>query len=83
MAEAYAMKEGLWLARETGCNNIVAESVETIESCTGVYQWSSDVMVVYADCVDLVASIGEVSFRHCLREANMVTHSLAKECFQV
>jgi ribonuclease HI len=85
MAEACAMKEGLRLARERGCNNIVAESdsMETIESCTRVHQWSSDATAVYADRVDLVVSIGEVSFRHCLREANMVAHSLAHECFKV
>jgi ribonuclease HI len=85
MAEAYATKEGLRLACERGCNNIVAESdsMETIESCTRVHQWSSDATAVYADCVDLVVSIGEVSFRHCLREANMVAHSLAHECFKV
>jgi hypothetical protein len=36
---------------------------------------------VYADCIDLVASIGSVSFIHCLRKVNSVAHCLAKECF--
>jgi hypothetical protein len=57
--------------------------VETIESCTGVHQWSSEATAVYADCVDLAVSICEVSLRHCLREANMVAHSLAQECFKI
>jgi ribonuclease HI len=85
MAEAYAMKEGLRLAHEKGCDKIIAESdsMETIESCTWVHQWSSEASAVYADCVDLAVSIGEVSFRHCLREANMVAHSLAHECFKI
>jgi hypothetical protein len=28
-----------------------------------------------------MASIGSVSFTHCLREANSVTHRLVRECF--
>jgi ribonuclease HI len=37
MAEAFAMKEGLSLAVQRGCNLIIAESdsLEIIEACTG------------------------------------------------
>jgi hypothetical protein len=36
---------------------------------------------VFADCVDLAISIGDVSFSHCLREANKVAHELARFCY--
>jgi ribonuclease HI len=41
MAEAYAMKEGLALARDLGCNRIIAESDSTdvVEACKGETTW--------------------------------------------
>jgi ribonuclease HI len=83
MAKALAMKEGLILANEMGCNKILAEfdSTEVIEACADDHEWNNESATIYADCVDLVTSIGTVSFMHCLREANMVAHFLAKECF--
>jgi ribonuclease HI len=82
MAEAIAMKEGLILANEIGCNKILVESdsTEVIEACLGDHEWSNELAAIYANCVDLVTSIGMFSFMHCLREANKVDHSLAKEC---
>jgi hypothetical protein len=35
-------------------------------------------LAVFADCVDSVATIGEVSFNFCPREANKVAHELAR-----
>jgi ribonuclease HI len=83
MAEALAMKEGLALANEMGVSNLIAESdsLETVEACSGDQQWHNESAAIFADCVDLVASIGNVSFAQCPREANMVAHNLARECF--
>lgn len=36
--------------------------------------------VVYADCVELVTKIGDVQFKHCVREANIVAHEVVKHC---
>lgn len=82
-ADAVAMKEGLALANRFGCNDVVAESdsLEVIEACSGQEAWWGDSSAVFADCVDLAAQIGRVSFNHCRREANEVAHELARLCF--
>jgi hypothetical protein len=71
------------LADRLGCHNIVAESdsSDIIEACLGSENWWTDSTPIYADCVDLVASIGEVTFNHCRRDANKAAHEVAKECF--
>ena len=38
-------------------------------------------LYLIADCIDLMALIGSVSFKHCPREANEVAHELARSCF--
>jgi hypothetical protein len=83
MAESYAMKKGLALAMRMRCNRIVAESdsMEVVGACTGNEAWWSEPSAFYADCVDMAANIGEVSFCHVLREVNKVAHELAKDCF--
>jgi ribonuclease HI len=84
MAEALAMQDGLELATKLGCNRVQAESdsTEVIEACNSGYRWWSEESAVFADCVDLSSSIGEVSFKHCLREANGVAHVLARVAFE-
>jgi hypothetical protein len=43
--------------------------------------WWSEPAAIYADCVDLVTSKGQVCFSHCVREANKSAHAIARECF--
>jgi ribonuclease HI len=83
MAEAIAMREGLKLANEIRCNTVQAESDSTgvIDACKGEERWWDENAAIYADCVDLVTSIGDVSFSHCPRKANKVAHELAKVSF--
>lgn len=83
MAEAMAMKEGLALAHRMGYNLVEAESdsTEVIGACSGDERWWSESAAIFADCVDHVASIGTVFFKHCPREANGVAHDLAKHSF--
>jgi hypothetical protein len=83
MAEAVAMREGLALANTTGSSWVLAESdsMEVIQSCVGQDNWWGGSASIYADCVDRSVSIGNVSFSHCLREANKVAHVLARESF--
>jgi ribonuclease HI len=83
MAEALAMKHGLELANRLGLNRVQAESdsTEVIEACNGEGRWWSDASTIYANCVDLVTTIGSVSFSHCPREANHVAHEIASFCF--
>jgi hypothetical protein len=74
------MKEGLVLAEKLGCNRVIIESdsLETIEACSGEQMWSNESVAIYADCIDKVTTIGDVSFKFCPREANQVAHELAK-----
>jgi ribonuclease HI len=78
MAEAIAIKEGLILANRLGCHSLIAESdsIETIDACKGGEIWWTQYAAIYADCMDQVASIGNVSFVHCPREANKTAHEL-------
>jgi ribonuclease HI len=71
MGEAVAMREGLCLAESLGCSRLIAESdfLETIQACSGEQRWWNECSAIFADCVDKVVSIGEVSFKFCPREA--------------
>jgi hypothetical protein len=76
MAEAIAMKEGLTLAVNMGCNSIVAEShsLVKVQTCMGKEMWWTTPTAIYADYIDILATIGFVRFCHCPREANQVAH---------
>ena len=43
--------------------------------------WWNESTAIFADCVDLVTSIGVVTFNHCPREANGVADELARHSF--
>jgi hypothetical protein len=83
MAQAMAMKNGLILANTLGCNAVVAksDSLDTIESYLVEQTWWTMPAAIYADCVDLATSIGDVSFKFCPREANKTIHELVRQCF--
>jgi ribonuclease HI len=83
MAEAIAMKEGLTLANMLGCNSVIAEgdSNETIEAYAGIETWWSTPAAVYADCLDLATTIGDIKFKYCPQEANQAAHEIARFSF--
>jgi hypothetical protein len=66
----------LSLAREIGCNRVIAESDSTnvIEACKGEDIWWNESSAIYADCTDIAVSIGSVFFNYIAREANLVAH---------
>jgi hypothetical protein len=47
----------------------------------GEEAWGGEASAVFADCVDLMTQIGNISFKYCPREANEVAHDLARSCF--
>jgi hypothetical protein len=58
--------------------------METVDALSGGDRWWSDESAVFAYCtVDLATTIGDVSFKHCRREANKVPHELARSCFDI
>jgi hypothetical protein len=83
MAEALAMRLGLELGRDIGCNRLIAESdsIDTIEACNGDSRWWNQSSAIYTECVDLIPFIGSVSFKLCLRKSNQVAHNIARYCF--
>ena len=83
MAKAIAMREGLELAIRLGCNKVMSESdsTEVIEAMNGSEGWWNASAAVFADCIDKVATIGVVSFRHIGRDANQVAHELARASY--
>jgi hypothetical protein len=58
-----------------------SDSSETIEGCTGESKWWNESLAIFVECVDLIPSIGLVSFKFCLREANQVAHEIARFFF--
>ena len=79
-AEACALRNGLLLAGEVGCNKLVVESdcIEVVE----VMQYGGNSLgaaaTIYEDSTFLCRNFARVSFPHCSREANMAAHDLAK-----
>jgi hypothetical protein len=63
-------------------NTRESDSTEVTEACNGGDRWWSEESVVFAECVDLSISIGDISFKYCLREANGVAHELARVSFE-
>jgi ribonuclease HI len=82
LAEAMAMRDGLALAQNIGCNGVQADSnsIEVINACNGEDTWSL-AAAIYADCVNYMEAIGKVTFHHCPRETNKVAHNLARFSF--
>jgi hypothetical protein len=74
------MREGSMLANSMGINRLIAksDSIETGKACTGEAHWWNELAAFYADCIDISSSIG---FKFCPREANQVSHEIAKFCF--
>jgi hypothetical protein len=77
------LREGLKLENNISYNRVQAESDSTgvIDAFKGEERWWDENAAIYADCVDLVTSMGDVSFSHCPRGANKVAHVLARFCF--
>jgi hypothetical protein len=81
--EATAMREGHSLTTRLGCNNVQmrSDSSDTVEACSGDQVWWGENSAIFADCVDFVVLVRGVTFKHCLREANEVSHTLARDSF--
>jgi hypothetical protein len=57
-----------------------SDSLENVEAYGGNDTWHTESVTIYADCMYLSLAIGWVSFKHIWREANKVTHELARAC---
>jgi hypothetical protein len=83
-AEAYALREGLCLAQHLECNRIVVRSdnMMVVETMREERIASTAAAAIFHDCTLMASGFSKVTFEHFPKEANSVTHELAKFCFQ-
>uniref|UniRef100_A0ACD5U7R5 Uncharacterized protein n=1 Tax=Avena sativa TaxID=4498 RepID=A0ACD5U7R5_AVESA len=78
-----ALKIGLQKLENIGCSPTVVESdsLELINACKGETEIWSPYSAILADCFEIAQRMANISFLHCLREANKVAHNLARLAF--
>jgi ribonuclease HI len=78
--EARALRDGLILATQVGCNRIEVNSdcMEVIEIMNDGGNFLGAAAAIYEDCILLCRSFTHVLFHHTPREANMAAHNLAR-----
>ena len=81
MVEAFALKDGLMLAQQTGGNSIIVQS-----DCTEVTEIMSNgaftanlAVAIYDECNIVWSSFQKISIEHVSREANHVAHVLTRQ----
>lgn len=78
------MRDGLTLADRLGCLLVTFESdcfEIIIQACNGESEIWSTYSAVLAECFQFAFRIDSVSFAHCPREANKVSHCLARNSY--
>lgn len=80
MAEAFALKEGLMLAQQIGCNRLIIQSdcMEVVQIMTDGGFTANSAAAIYEDCNILWSGFADITIEHCSREANQVAHNLAR-----
>ena len=80
-AEAFALKDGLMLAQQTGGNRIIIQS-----DCTEVTEIMSNgaftanlAVAIYDECNIVWRGFQKISIEHVSRDANQVAHALARQ----
>ena len=78
-AEARALRDGLILAGQVGCNRMEVHSdcMDVIDVMVNGGNSLGPGAAIYEECTHLCRSFTEVIFLHCPREANMAAHVLA------
>ena len=79
-AEALAVRNGLLLAGDVGCNKVIVESdcVDVVETMQNGGNSLGPAAAIYEECTFFCRNFARVRFGHCPREANMAAHELAK-----
>jgi hypothetical protein len=80
MAEAYAMQDGLSIAR---VNKVILQSdnMQVIKTMNNGGFSATTSAAIFDDCISLAAGYRDTSFDHCNREANEVAHKLSRYSF--
>ena len=79
-AVAHALRNGLLIAGQMGCNRVIVESdcLEVIQIMQSRGNSLGAAAAIYEECSFLCRSFTVVSFIHCPREANSADDALAK-----
>ena len=79
-SEILAIKEGISLALQWSSLPIDVESdcLEVINTMQNGGSTTSGAAAIYSDCLVLVIGYTSITFVHCPREANSVSHDLAR-----
>ena len=83
-AKALALLKGLQFLESVGCSSVIIESdsLELIQVCNGEIAVWSPYSAILAECFSKASMMEDVSFQHCMRDANQVAHQLAKHVYQ-
>jgi hypothetical protein len=54
-----------------------SDSTKTVDACSDDESWWDESSTTFANCVDVAALVGNISFKHCLREANKIAHEFS------
>ena len=78
-AEAAAILEGMKLAKETGCHNVIVRSdnITVVEALKLNGGYSMMAAPVLDECRSYLEDFGKLTIEHCIRESNNVAHELA------
>uniref|UniRef100_A0A452Y2Q0 RNase H type-1 domain-containing protein n=1 Tax=Aegilops tauschii subsp. strangulata TaxID=200361 RepID=A0A452Y2Q0_AEGTS len=79
-AEARALRDGLLLANDLGCNKLYVEAdcMEVIEVMQSGGNSLGPAAAIYEECSFLARNFSFIVFNHCPREANMAADVLAR-----
>ena len=78
--EARALRDGLLLANDLGCNKLYVEAdcMEVIEVMHNGGNSLGPAAAIYEECSFLACNFSFIVFNHCPREANMAADLLAR-----
>ncbi|KAI4969584.1 hypothetical protein ZWY2020_000498 [Hordeum vulgare] len=80
-AEAAALLEGLKLARDIGCKNLVvmrSDNITVVDTIRRNEEYSMVAAPIYDECLSFLEDFGKFTVEHCIRESNYVAHELAR-----
>jgi ribonuclease HI len=80
-SEAAALRDGLLLAQQIGCNRVVIQSdcMEVVQTMHNGGFSATAAVAIYDEIVLLWKEFSEISISHCNRLCNSVAHELARQ----
>jgi ribonuclease HI len=82
-SDATALLKGLEFLENLDTTSVCikSDSFELIQACNGEVEIRSPYSAILSECFLKISTMQEISFEHCLRDANQVAHQLARNDF--